>query len=89
MGISRDIENKNQDIFNLCYELNDLAQETKYKFAIHTENGQEIVGASLFVKILQEFQATVLLFRMGLGVEGKVLTRSIFRIIVYFKGHLQ
>lgn len=56
MGISREIENKNQDIFNLCYELNDLAQEAKYKFAIHTENGQEVVGASLFVKILQGFR---------------------------------
>lgn len=85
ISISKEIEEENRYIFDLCYELNELAERTKFKFIIHTDNGQEVLGASLFVKILQGFQATLVLFRMGLGAEGKILTRVILESLFILK----
>lgn len=69
--------------FDICNELNELAQETKYEFQIHNQNGQEVVVTCLFIRVLNDFQSIVILTKRGLLPEAKVILRSL--LTAFFK----
>lgn len=74
--ISSQIYESNQDIFGLCHDLNHFAQKVKFEFSIDdNKNGQKVIAAILFIKIINGFQSTVLLFKHGLVSDAKVITR--------------
>lgn len=83
--ISEQIYRNNLELFDLCYDLNHFAQKVKFEFSIDSNNGQQVVEASLFIKVLHGFQSAVLLFKYGLASDGKVIVRSIMETMFTLK----
>jgi len=61
----------------LCYALNKFAQELKFLFLVNNEDSQEISASCLYAKVLNSFQSSVLLYRYGLSVEGRIIIRTV------------
>jgi len=80
-----EISRKYKDWFDLCSEINSFAQRSKYELTIHNMDGQEVISACLFLRILNGFQACVILAGWGLVVEGEVLLRSMFEALFIMK----
>jgi hypothetical protein len=80
-AIIEGIKRRYVDYFSLCHELNSYAENSKSKFEVHNKVGQEVIAACLYIKILEGFQATVLLSERGLNSEVKVMIRSILEAL--------
>jgi hypothetical protein len=75
--ISQDIESRHKRLFDLGYELNRYSFNFRNKLSIDISKGMQVIGASLFSRIHNGSQAIVLLSRVGLNTEAKVLLRTI------------
>jgi len=64
------------DLFLLCEEINRFAQSIKYKFNINSEDMRGIIAASLFIKVHNAFQGSVIMYKYGLDTEAKVIIRT-------------
>jgi hypothetical protein len=67
---------RHKELFLLCKEINMFAQSTKFKFDIHSEDMRGIILASLFIKVHNAFQGSVIMYKYGLDTEAKVITRT-------------
>lgn len=83
--ISNNIYADKKKYFDVCYDLNQFAHRVKFEFVIHNANGQEVISASLFIKILNGFQAIYILAKFGLLIEAEILLRSILEALFLLK----
>lgn len=74
---TRSVETKYPKFFNTAYKINEVTQRLKSDFAIHNEDPQEVLSACLFLRILNGIQAVVILCKLGLVFDTKVILRSI------------
>lgn len=74
-----------KDIFEICYDLNRFARKVTSEFGINNKNSQQVIGASLFAKISNGFQACVLMYQLGLETEAKIILRTILEATFVFK----
>jgi hypothetical protein len=79
------VEKSYPDFFDACYRMNELAQETKFDFHISTGEGQEVIAACLFMRVLQDFQAVVILARLGLMIDAKIVLRAMLEVVFLLK----
>ena len=82
--LSKDISNnkehhrkKNEEIFNLCEELNQYSHSTMWKMKVSNEYLPEILSACAYVRVLSNFQSIVVLSEYGLLNEAKIILRSL------------
>lgn len=80
-----DLLKKYKDWFDLCSDINIFSQRSKYGLVIHNMDGQEVISVCLFLRILNGFQACMILAGCGLVVEGEVLLRSMFEALFIMK----
>jgi hypothetical protein len=80
-----EISRKHKDWFDLCSDINSFAQRSKYELVIHNMDGQEVISVCLFLRILNGFQACMILAGRGLVVQGEVLLRSMFEALFIMK----
>ena len=80
-----EISKKHKDWFDLCSDINSFAQRSKYELVFHNMDGQEVISVCLFLRILNGFQACMILAGWGLVVEGEVLLRSMFEALFIMK----
>lgn len=73
---AQEIIKKHQEIFNLCFDVNKFVHEHKFKMAIHNGSAKELILACLLIRQVNIFQSIILLTRLGLIVEAKILLRS-------------
>ena len=73
------------DFFDACYRINELAQATKFEFTVHNHDGQEVLAATVFLRILNGFQSAVTLAQMGLVIDAKVVLRGILEALFILK----
>lgn len=78
-------EKEYANFFNACYRINEIAQDVKFEFQIHNQDGQEVMAACLFMRILNGFQAVIILARLGLVVDAKVVLRGILEALFILK----
>ncbi|WP_088831381.1 DUF5677 domain-containing protein [Paenibacillus tyrfis] len=76
---------KHKALFEVGYELNKFTYTTKNALSIDTNNGQQVIGSSLFSKIHNGFQAILILYRIGLDTEAKVILRTILEATFVLK----
>jgi hypothetical protein len=50
-----------QPHYALVFEINKVCQSVKFQMHVHSRDGQEVFGAALFIKLLADVQAAVLL----------------------------
>jgi hypothetical protein len=74
--LSNAIFNKNIDIFNFCYKVNEFGHKVKAEMKIDLDNSQHLVICLFFIRILRIFQTTVILSKLGLNSEAKIIVRS-------------
>ncbi|MGX4585815.1 DUF5677 domain-containing protein [Paenibacillus chitinolyticus] len=72
-------------LFEVGYDLNKFTYTTKYALAIDLNNGQQVIGSSLFSKIHNGFQAILMLYKIGLDTEAKVILRTILEATFVLK----
>jgi len=70
------VESRYSDFFDACNKINKLAQGLKFELQIHNKDGREVLVATLFLRILNAYQAIILVTKLGLIVEAKVVLRS-------------
>jgi phosphotransferase system HPr-like phosphotransfer protein len=79
------IEKSHIDFFQLCYDINRFAQKIKFRFEIHNKDGQEVITACLFIRILEGYQASILLVKGGFSSEARALIRIILESLILLK----
>ena len=73
---SKSVEEHYAAFFEACSRINELAHAVKFELEVHNKDGQEVLAATLFLRLLNGFQATVILSRLGLVTEAKIVLRS-------------
>lgn len=66
----------------LLYEVNRFCQRVKFDVHVHNLDGQEIFSAALFIKILSDVQAAVLLLERGLSSQACSLLRVALEALI-------
>ncbi len=79
------VEKRHSELLNLCYQANELAQTTKYEFKVNNANGQQVLAMTVFLRVLNGFQSTVLLGRMGLRTDAQVVGRGTLEALFVLK----
>jgi hypothetical protein len=80
-AVISDIRSTYSDLFNLCDELNKLCHATLFKIDAHSEEPQELLIATLYLRIKSSFQAVVILSERGMIPQAKVVLRSILEAL--------
>ena len=80
-----ELENKFKDIFKECYRVNEFAQNVKFNFEINKQNAQEVYAVCCFIKILNGFQASIILLRYGLTIESNLILRCLLETFIILK----
>ena len=84
-SMSMRIVDKHKKFFALCYDINRFAEKVKYKFDIHNQDDQELITACLFIRLLEGFQATIILASRGLVEDTKVVVRTLLESVFLLK----
>jgi hypothetical protein len=81
----------NEALFDLCTRLNQYAQQLLFRLNVHSNNLQEILVSSLFVRALSTYQASLLTCERGMVAETRVLLRTLleilFRLLAIARSH--
>jgi hypothetical protein len=88
-NFSKGIIESHKDWFDFCFELNAYAQKAKFELEIHNEDGKEVISSCLFIKILNGFQASLILGRFGLTLEAEVVLRSMLETLFLLKACIE
>ena len=80
-----ELEIKFKDIFEECYRVNEFAQNVKVNFKINKKNAQEVYAVCCFIKILNGFQASIILLRYGLTIESNLILRCLLETFIVLK----
>ena len=70
-----EIVSRHKPYFDLAYDVNGFCQRTKFLLQVHTQDGQEVIAASLLIKMLSDFQAAIIVLERGLVLQGEELLR--------------
>ncbi len=76
---------QHKDWFDLAYELNAYTRRHAPNYIAHSRDGQETLSVAALIKILNSFQALVILSRKGMPHEATILLRTIFETTVILK----
>lgn len=70
-----------KELFEVCQQINRLAQTNLYRLQIHNENLQEMLVALLLVRALSSHQTSILLIERGLAHEARIILRHQLEIL--------
>lgn len=85
VGIEKRIYEKNQALFDLCYEFNVLLHKFKYQMNANSNDGQALLVVCAFIKELNSFQSLIVLAQKGLVIEAQVMLRVILETLIILK----
>ncbi len=79
------VESRYSDFFETCYRVNELAHDTRSQLKVHNHDGQEVFAASIFIRLHNGFQGTVILARMGMVIDAKTVLRGTLESLFILK----
>ena len=82
---SKSVQIQYAKFFQLSHQINELAHATKFELQVHNRDPQEYLAATLFLRLLNGFEATVILGAKGLLFEAKVVLRSVIETLFILK----
>src|SRR5260221_11469500 len=59
--------------FAFAHDVHEFCQRAKFELKVHNRDGQQIVAASLFFKMLSDYQGALILLERGMVVQGQAL----------------
>lgn len=71
-----DIRSAHAEFFALADDVNRHCQSAMYRLAPRSRNGQEILVTTLFIRVLSNYQASILLAERGMMPQSRVLARA-------------
>jgi hypothetical protein len=74
---SKSIQSQYSKFIELSHQINELAHSAKFELQVHNRDPQEFLAATIFLRLLNGFQAVVILAMKGLLFEAKVVLRSV------------
>jgi hypothetical protein len=83
--IKEEIYHQYKKNFDLCYEVSSFAEKVKYEFHIHPDNGQEVITACLFIRLLETYQAAIVLIERGFDSQVKAMIRMLLETLMVLK----
>jgi hypothetical protein len=83
--IRQQIRSRHLEVFDLCSALNEFAQHIKFQLEVPIKNHARKAAACLFIRVLNGFQAVIILHQMGLASEAVVVLRSVCEAFFYLK----
>ena len=84
-AFSKSVQLQYARFFELSYQIDELAHATKFELQVHNRDPQEYLAATLFLRLLSGFEATVILGTKGLLFEAKVVLRSVIETLFILK----
>ena len=63
--------------FDACYKVNELSYTTLSETKPNNQNLQQLLAVTLFIRLLNGFQSIVVLARLGLAFDAKVVLRGV------------
>jgi hypothetical protein len=75
------IRAKHLKFFELADETNELCQSSMFELEPHSKHLQELLAASLFLRSISGYQATILLAERGMMPESRVMARTMLETI--------
>jgi hypothetical protein len=78
---SKSVQLQYAGFFQLSHQINELAHAAKFELQVHNHDIQEYLAATLFLRLLNGFEATVILGTKGLLFEAKVVLRSVIETL--------
>lgn len=75
------IRNAHREFFALADEVNEYCQKAMYKFEAHNKDKQEVLVSTLYIRTLNNFQASVLLAERGMMPQSRVLVRAMIEAL--------
>ena len=75
--VTEAILKKHQPFFDTCYKVNELAYMTFFETKPNNQDLQQLLAITLFIRILNGFQSIVVLARLGLAFDAKVVLRGV------------
>lgn len=85
MSFHRSVQAQYVKFFELTHQINELAHAIKFELQVHNRDPQEYLAATLFLRLLNGFEATVILGTKGLLFEAKVMLRSVIETLFILK----
>ncbi len=82
---SKSVQLQYARFFQLSHQINELAHAAKFELQVHNRDIQEYLAATLFLRLLSGFEATVILGTKGLLFEAKVVLRSVIETLFILK----
>ena len=82
---SKSVQLQYARLFQLSHQINELANATKFELQVHNRDPQEYLAATLFLRLLNGFAATVILGTKGLLFEAQVVLRSVIETLFILK----
>jgi hypothetical protein len=82
---SKSVQVHYSKFFELSHDINELAHAIKFELKVHNRDRQEFLSATLFLRLLNGFEAVVILGIKGLLFEAKVVLRSVIESLFILK----
>lgn len=82
---SKSVQVQYSKFFELSHQVNELAHLIKFELKVHNRDLQEFLAATLFLRLLNGFEAVVILGIKGLLFEAKVALRSVIETLFILK----
>lgn len=82
---SKSVQMQYSKFFELSHDINELAHAIKFELKIHNRDRQEFLAATLYLRLLNGFDAVVILGIKGLLFEAKVVLRSVIESLFILK----
>lgn len=72
----RSVEGKYAQFFELYRKTNRIAHEMKFRLEAPNNDGQKVIAVTLFIRLLNSFQAVAILAQQGLMFDSKIVLRG-------------
>jgi len=69
------IRERHKEFFDLFERVSRMCHRRKYDFTIHSKDGQEVFAGALFLKLLTDTEAVVILLERGMASQGRSMLR--------------
>ncbi|MCI0560857.1 MAG: DUF5677 domain-containing protein [Nitrososphaera sp.] len=75
------IRNAHKEFFALADEVNEYCQKAMHKFEAHNKDKQEVLVSTLYIRTLNNYQASILLAERGMMPQTRVLVRAMIEAL--------
>ena len=78
-----DIESAYPEQYALTMKVNTFCQRLQYELKFHSDNGDQVIGATLFARSVSTYQAFIILLLRGMHDQASMVLRCLLESVFY------